>query len=725
MSRLLKAAKWDSFVHLLKVNRSLSIVLAFVLTVSATLAQAPLSDKQLYQRAEKENAAGKIDEAYASVKEARIKKNKPDKKYDELFRKTGDQLADREAGKGEAACNNDDLATCEAQLKKAKEFGTTANVTRLQSTFDQKLGAVRTRYNNASQLAATEPDLALSQLVELNRYRSHLPELPTQIDRVRSLAVNRHNEAGAQQIKEQKWDNAVMHFNRVLELSAGNEVAGTGLKDVARLREASRLHSEAKSLWDARKFQEALSKVDQSLAAAPDNAEYKETRQRIRSDWAKQLVSFIGEGLTGKLDDLDQTRTTYLNFEQLRSLDGADPNVSKFGSEPSVNFGANLLLKAAELEVVSDYSRIGTAAIMKVKAQQLLSSVRQEEAKTVRQEEVKDVFGYFNRRRRTQLLISVENLSSEGDGFVVPVKARTRNALESAELPDLAIRDLEEYRKTPDEDPVVKGLTADGKSSTGLLTVSINKYEVTRKIVNKLPKASEYRTGSEDVNNPEYARIKSELDAIRKDLADPKNKKKEVQAQLTRMLEDKQRELNGVPQVLHKDKVTRYDYEEITYNQQVHVEATLTLRDFHTKEVIASEVISSDPTLREMKDTEIRGVNPADVKGVRDQPPTMLTETQALKLAERQVLDQITSKAMTMLPKFTKRFYTEGRLAVEQGRLDDAVENFICHWGFFRGKLEKGELENLSGVVYARTGFDFQKDGRTLTGLGLASTVRP
>ena len=717
MTRPLKAAKWDSVVDLLRVNRSLSVVLALVLITSVTLAQAPLSDKQLYQRAEKEFAAGKIDEAYASVKEARIKKGKPDKKYDELFRKSGDQLADREAAKGEAACSNDDLATCDTQLNKAKEFGSTANVTRLQSTFDQKLGAVRTRYNNAIQLATADPDLALTQLSDLIRYRSHLTDLPAQIYRVRLLAVNKHTAAGAQLIKEQKWEDAATHFNRVLELSADNQQANTGLKDVARLRDASRLHSEARSLWEARKFQEALAKVDQALAVAPDNAEFKETRQKIQSDWALQLVNFVTEGLTAKLDDLDQTRVTYLNLEQLRGLDKTNPNIAKFGSEPGVNFGANLLLKATEFEGITDYTRIGTAAIMKVKAQQLLA--------TVRQEEVKDVFSYFNRRRKAQFLISVENLSSAPDSFVVPVKARSRSAIESAELPDLAVRDLEEYRKSPDEDPVVKGLTPDGKSSTALLTVSVNRYESSRKIVDKVTKNSEYRTGSEQINNPEYARVKAELDVIRKDLADPKNKKKEVQMQLTRTLEDKQRELNGVPQTLTVDKVAAYPYEQITYSQQVYVEATLTLRDFHTKEIIATEVISSNPALKEMKDTEVRGVHPADVKGVREQPPTMLTESQAVKEAERQVLEQITAKTMAMLPKYTKRFYAEGQLAMEQGRVDDAVENFICHWSFFRGKLEKSELENLSGLVYARTGFDFQKDGRTLPGLGLASAVRP
>jgi hypothetical protein len=75
-----------------------------------------------------------------------------------------------------------------------------------------------------------------------------------------------------------------------------------------------------------------------------------------------------------------------------------------------------------------------------------------------------------------------------------------------------------------------------------------------------------------------------------------------------------------------------------------------------------------------------------------------------------------------MLPKYTKRFYTEGHAAMEQGRVDDALENFIFHWSFFRGKVEKGELEPLSNLVYSRTGFDFQKDGRILP---IRSEVRP
>jgi hypothetical protein len=713
MSRPLRA-KSDSVLS--RADRLVVFMLALVLTVSMALAQQPLNDKQLFQRAEKEFAAGKLDEAYVSVKEARTKKGKPDKKYDDLYNKVSQQLADREAAPGEAACNANDLAKCEAQLKKAKEYGPSADsVKKLDGLFNQKLSALQTRFKSAVDLAATDPDEALKRLGELNQYRSYLPELSSQTERVRSMAVNKHATAGAQLTKEEKWDEAATHYNKILELSSNDPTATTGLKDIARLREASRLHTEARALLQERKFEQALTKVDKALEAAPDKAEYKETRQRIRTDWAEQLANFVAEGLTGKVDDFEQTRITYLNFEQLRNLDKAHPALSKFGSEPSVNFAANLLLKSADLEAVTDYSRIGSAAIMKVKAQQLLA--------TVKPEELKDIFGYFDRRRRSQLVITTENLATkEAETFVSSVTNRSRSAVESAELPDLAIRDLESYRRSPDDDPVVKGLSPDGRSSTALLTASITGYESTRTIVDKTKKSSQYRIGSEEVPNPDYTAMVKEIDAIQKEISDPKNKKKEIQTELKAKLDNKERQLTGITPKLVKDKVADYEYEQVTYSQRVNVEVTLTLRDLESKQNIAREVISSAPALREMKDTEIRGVHPQDVKGVREQPPTMLTESQALREAERQVLEQITSKTLTMLPKYTKRFYAEGHLAMEQGRVDDALENFICHWGFFRGRVEKGELDTLSSLVYSRTGFDFQKDGRILP---IRTAVRP
>src|SRR6187200_250738 len=107
MSKLSKVATWVSVIRPTKANQSVTFFLGLILMGSLVLGQASLSDSKLFQRAQVEVKEGKIDEAYASVKEARIKKKKADKKYDELFKTLGEQLADREAAKGEAACSSD------------------------------------------------------------------------------------------------------------------------------------------------------------------------------------------------------------------------------------------------------------------------------------------------------------------------------------------------------------------------------------------------------------------------------------------------------------------------------------------------------------------------------------------------------------------------------------------------------------------------------------------
>src|SRR5215471_9682752 len=112
-------------------------VLLFVSTcLTLGVAQKQLSDKDLFQKAQTEFAAGKLEDAYGSIKSARALKKKPEKKYEDLFTKVSQQLADSEAAKGEQACKNLDLSACEEQLKKAKPIARTEAVSRLETAFD-------------------------------------------------------------------------------------------------------------------------------------------------------------------------------------------------------------------------------------------------------------------------------------------------------------------------------------------------------------------------------------------------------------------------------------------------------------------------------------------------------------------------------------------------------------------------------------------------------------
>ena len=128
----------------------------------------------------------------------------------------------------------------------------------------------------------------------------------------------------------------------------------------------------------------------------------------------------------------------------------------------------------------------------------------------------------------------------------------------------------------------------------------------------------------------------------------------------------------------------------------VTIELKLFLRDNLTKEVIASDriAVNGDRT-----DDETKGVHEKDVKGGRNRASILVSEQQALRELERSVLEQITTKTIAMLPSYTRRFFKEGQNALKSDRTDDAVENFICHWAFFRGKVDRAELDVLGDVI--------------------------
>src|SRR5262249_12640613 len=136
--------------------------------------------------------------------------------------------------------------------------------------------------------------------------------------------------------------------------------------------------------------------------------------------------------------------------------------------------------------------------------------------------------------------------------------------------------------KSPSEDPIVKGLSPDGKSSTVQFVVEIRNYEAQRKPGDKVSVKSQYVSGAEQIPNPEYTRLKDELDQSRRNLDDPKQKNQKLANE--RIFQQKQAELNQVPHTLNREKYTDYNYEQMTYTQHVAIELRLVLRDNLSKE---------------------------------------------------------------------------------------------------------------------------------------------
>jgi len=144
------------------------------------------------------------------------------------------------------------------------------------------------------------------------------------------------------------------------------------------------------------------------------------------------------------------------------------------------------------------------------------------------------------------------------------------------------------------------------------------------------------------------------------------------------------------------------------------------LRDYFSREEIASDTIRFH---NEREDTQLDGVQDRDLSGVRNKPPRILPPDQVLRDAERSTLEILNTKLLKLLPSYTSRFYKEGERTTKANRVDDAVESLICHWAFFRGKLDSRQQEWIRDLVKSETGFDLSTQGGNLLSLIVSTSA--
>ncbi len=673
-------------------------------------AQKPLSamsEKELFKKANSDLEAGNLDGAREAIMLVITKKKKPDKKYEAFLASVHTKLADREVTKGEAACDKLDLAACQNQIAAAKVFATTDRVKQLESKFDRQLSELRRQYDAALKLADSDPEESLVKLNGLTRFGKYLLNLNSETARVTRLLVEKLLVEGARLTDERNWDLAALRFERVLTLANGNEAAIAGLKKIERGRQGYQFYTEAMNRFTAGNYRAALKSVASGIDVYPEAQDFRQARTQIVQGWVNKMLGDLPT-LLANTNDLRSTREAYLLLEQIRALDSGNPEIPKYSQTVGQNFGANCLLKAAELEAIVDYSRIATAVVLKLDAQRLMP------AETVKPEELKTVAVAFNRKRKSQLLLSVDNLSAAPASFTQAVEVRSRNKLENLALPDLRIRTPEDYQKMPNEDPQFQDLRPDGKSATAQLTISIARHESERQSSEKpVEMQSEYVSGKEMVPNPDYAALQEELSRIRRALDNPHRKKDKATTEGWTELafQQKQLELAKVDRMLPRDKITKYTYQKIEHKQHSIVELSITMRDYLTRDVVASDNVSFH---NEREAIQIDGVKEGDTHGLQNQPVRLPSPEQVLREAERTVLESLDKKIIELLPAFTNRFFNEGEKALKAGRIDDAVESFICHWVFFRGRLDSAQSEHVVEVVKRETGFDLVRDGANL-----------
>jgi tetratricopeptide (TPR) repeat protein len=697
------------------------LTLVFVLTaffVSLASAQTPapkgkpekplsaMSEGDLFKKGEADFMAGRLEDAREALTAGLAKKKKTDKKYSPMLDMVNAALADREADKGDAACRQSDLVTCEKQITAAKAFATSDKVTKLQTTFSTKLAEVKGLRDAALKMASSgDFEKSIRSLKDLTKYSVHLPTINADIEQTTKSFVQKLVSDGLKSMDEKRWEQASQEFQHVLDLDKNNATAVAGLKTIQRARSGYEQYAKAQAQATAKNYNEAIKLIDAAMATYPEAPEFEQFKNDTVRNSVAALAAPLEDMLTAS-DDLIKTRDTYLRVDQIRQIDAGNPVIAKYLKPASENFGAAALVKANELAEIVDYSRIATAYVMKLNAKLRLPEG------TVQAEDLKSIAVGFNRKRVSQLLLSIDNLTTSNVNFVQTLQTRAKHAMESQQtLPDLKLRDLIEFQKDPKDDAQFQDLKPDGKSRNVQLILGVAKYESVRESGEPVTVRSKYINGVENVPNPEFRKKQEELSEIRRALDKPNQKKDkptpEGWTEITYAA--KKDELASIDKTLQQDRILDYGYTKTEYRQRTNIEVSLALKDYLSRTDLKTDRARYNPP--EKVATEIEGVRDSDTNGLTSQR-LRLTSTEAdLHTGEDQVLNEIDKKLVEILPNYTYRFFNEGERALRQNDPDRAVEMYLCHWAFFRGHVPEAQEDKIVDFVKKQTGFDLRKEG--------------
>ena len=667
-----------------------------------------LSEKKLYEEAERALATGQKDRAYEALGLALEKRNagrkqpRPHKKYTPLQLQLGRELADREAALGVEGCNAMDLKACEAWLSSAQKFASTAKVRELAALLKEKHSTLKGDFSSAVAVAETGgEEAALKELRSLAPYSAYLPALDDEILRIERAYADSLIRDGLKLLDFKNWGRAEDLFRRADALGRDDPRIAAALDRVERGRQAYELAARAESEATEGFFEAAMSTIRGAIGSYPEGRDLEAIKETIANLWVDHLASRV-EFFSRNRDSFTDAKNMVNTLDKIRQLNPDHPVLSNRERGAAENFGSSALQRAMALTEFGDPAFIGTAFILLMSAESRLGPA------IVLPSQVKDAGSLFNRKRASQLILSVQDLTGTPRTFADAVSARLRHTSESLGLPDLRIRTKESYQVSTDEDPEFQDFRPDGRSPTALLAVGIRKH-LSERWSSETPERvqSKFISGTQEISNPEYEAKRSELEDIVGQMERTKDDKK--LSSLARQKDLAETVLATISRTKQVPSQADYTYLKINHRQQTRVELLLTLRDFFTK----SQIESQEIVFFEVKeDSQLDGVRESDISLVQNEPVRLPSPEQMLARAQREVLDSLEEKIKESLPAYIHRFYREGMRLHEAGRRTEAAELFVCHWAFLRGRLPAAQREVVFGVVKEETAFDLARDGQ-------------
>ena len=552
-------------------------------------------------------------------------------------------------------------------------------------------------------MAETEgEEQALKELRSLAPYSDYLPALDDEILRIERAYANTLIRDGLKLLDFKNWGSAEDLFQRAAALGSDDPRIAPAQNRVERGRQAYELAARAESEATEGAFEAAMGTILGAIEGYPEGRDLEAIKETIANRWADHLASKV-EFLSRNRDSFADAKNMVNTLDRIRRLKPEHPVLSDRQRDAAESFGSSSLQRAMNLTEFGDPAFIGTAFILLLSAESRLGPA------IVLPSQVKDAGSLFNRKRASQLVLSVEDLTGTPRSFADAVSARLQHTAESLGLPDLRIRTKTSYQGSPDEDPEFQDFRPDRKSPTALLTVGIRKH-LSERWSSETPERiqSQFVSGSEEILNPEYEAKRSELEDIVGQMESAKDDKRI--SSLARQKDLVETVLAKISRTKHVPTLADYTYSKVNHRQQTRVELLLTLRDFFTK----SQIESQEIVFSEVKEgSQLEGVRESDTSLVQNEPVRLPSTEQMLSRAQREVLDSLEDKIKESLPAYIHRFYHDGMRLYESGQRAEAVELFVCHWAFLRGRLLEAQREVVFGVVKEETGFDLTRDVQT------------
>jgi hypothetical protein len=657
------------------------------------------------------------------------KKAKPE--YQKELKAVQEKLADIGARQAEIALDAGNFKLSSQRLDEIAKYPSTAAAANAKARYEAAVDKIHKEFAAARKAAANEPEKAVQQMTALKRYADILPAIDTEIINVINTAIATFCSEAQKQIDQRDFDKASSLYLRVLAFDPQNRVATEGQAVIATAIKAFNASVAARSRYEKKQYEAAKISIDEALAIYPSA---KDVFEPLRTDIIKDYVKSLREKIGEKPEEdtsFDKSLEHYLDLLKIRDLDPSNEETLALAKNVRKNLAQASAQKAKTeywkdwKQAPSDPERIATAYLLMLNA--LLSGAED----IARGEYLTALERLFYRKRAPRLILSVENVAGADLSYVQRLENRCKYIIDHLQLQDLNFyignkyeelrNDLsikenqpEVYQAAFDED--MKSIRPNDKSAYLLLKVAIEQYlKKEKQVVKEMAVDSSYVAETRKVPKQEYIDLKKKLEEAGRFFIDQKNRNKQFQDwtyfDYSNALTN-YKDLTDADKLKDEEVVRNYKFNRVDYLQESAIKLNLKVVDALSKEeeVLPGEIF--EPKRRE--DHEITNVREKDKGNTQEKRLLWPPASEDLQEVQSKIDAALDAKIPELVKSYLDRFYFSGERALKENRLDDAAEDFLCHWAFYRGRVDPEQSKVIVKTIMERIGFDLNTQGEDL-----------